>query len=266
MKISIVTISFNQAKYLRRCIESVLNQNFKNIEYIVVDPGSTDGSREIIESYGSSIIKIFEKDKGPADGLNIGFSKATGDIFCYLNSDDEFIDGALALVEKYFLDKNHVDVLCGHGHVIDGGSDYKRRIFSDSFSLKAAAYGASLAIQPSTFFRKEIYRSIGGFNIENRSNWDDELLIDMALKGAEIEVVNEFLSCYRVHGESITGTGRLESMHHTHTRQMFLKIMRRPYTGYDDYFSQYYRIMKHIKNPIATFERIIHGPIFGTQK
>ena len=94
MKISVVTISFNQAKYLRQCIDSVLNQNYQNIEYIIVDPGSTDGSRQIIESYGDRVIKIFEKDAGPADGLNMGFSRATGDIFYFINSDDYVLPGA----------------------------------------------------------------------------------------------------------------------------------------------------------------------------
>ncbi|PMX34065.1 hypothetical protein C1Y26_29800 [Pseudomonas sp. MPR-R2A7] len=69
MKISIVTISFNQADYLKKCIDSVLSQHFNDLEYIVVDPGSTDGSREIIESYGDRLIKVFEKDTGAADGL-----------------------------------------------------------------------------------------------------------------------------------------------------------------------------------------------------
>lgn len=265
MKISVVTISFNQAKFLRQCMDSVLNQSYKNIEYIIVDPGSTDGSREIIESYGELVTKVFEKDNGPADGLNIGFSRASGEIFCYLNSDDVFLEGAFDNITKLFLNKNDVDVVCGHGHIIDGESSYKRRVFSDSFSIKAAAYGASLAIQPSTFFRRNIYERVSGFNPNNKSNWDGELLIDMALAGARIEILGKFLSCYRVHGESITGTGRLANLHLIHTRRMFEKIMLRPYKSHDDLLYFYYRIKKHLKNPLASFERIVHGPIFGTQ-
>ena len=265
MKISVVTISYNQAKYLRQCMDSVLNQNYPDIEYIVVDPGSTDGSREIIESYGDRIVKVFEKDNGPADGLNKGFGRATGDIFCYLNSDDAFLDDAFKNVAEFFLAKNVVDVVCGHGNIIDGESNYKRHVFSDSFSIQAAAYGAALAIQPSTFFRQEIYKHAGGFNSNNKSNWDGELLIDMALAGASIEILDKFLSCYRVHGESITGTGRLANLHAEHSSRMFEKIMHRPYKKHDDFLRIYYRIKKHFKNPIATFERIVHGPIFGTQ-
>ena len=88
-KVSIVTISFNQVGYLGRTIQSVLDKDYPNIEYIVVDPGSTDGSRELIKSYESRIARIiFEIDDGPGDGLNKGFSIATGEIFGFLNFDD----------------------------------------------------------------------------------------------------------------------------------------------------------------------------------
>lgn len=266
MKISIVTISFNQVTYLKQCIESVLNQDYPDIEYIVVDPGSTDGSREIIESYGDRIIKVFEKDSGPADGLNKGFSNATGEIFCYLNSDDTFLPSALSNVSTFFSKQSCAHVVCGHGHIIDGQSKYKRRVFSDSFSIKSAAYGAALAIQPSTFFRQEIYKRVGGFNPSNKSNWDSELLIDMALAGARIEVLNRLLSCYRVHEESITGTARLANAHKAHARKMFEKIMHRPYQSNDDLLKFFYRVKKHLRNPRATFERIMFGPIFGSEQ
>src|SRR4029077_2212938 len=83
-RVSIVTISFNQAPFLERAIRSVLEQDHPDVEYIVVDPGSTDGSREIIEKYRSRIAKvILEPDRGPANGLNKGFAAATGEILGY---------------------------------------------------------------------------------------------------------------------------------------------------------------------------------------
>ena len=103
MKISIVTISYNQEKYLRECIESILNQKDCELEYIVVDPGSTDGSRELIESYGDRILHVFERDNGPADGLNKGFAKATGDIYGFINSDDYLLPQALHHISQFFL-------------------------------------------------------------------------------------------------------------------------------------------------------------------
>ncbi len=89
MKISIVTLSFNQCAFLREALESVLQQGYPDLEYIVIDPGSTDGSRELIQSYASGIAHmVFEPDKGASDGLRKGFALATGDICGFLNSDD----------------------------------------------------------------------------------------------------------------------------------------------------------------------------------
>lgn len=97
---SIVTISFNQAIYLEKCITSVLGQTGASFEYIVVDPGSTDGSREIISRYAGEIDTILlEPDNGPADGLNNGFQAATGRYLITINADDFLLPFAL---EKIF--------------------------------------------------------------------------------------------------------------------------------------------------------------------
>src|SRR5450432_3341584 len=97
LKVSIVTISFNQAAYLEEAIRSVLDQDHPLVEYIVVDPGSTDGSRDIIERYRGRIAKVlYEPDQGPADGLNHGFAHATGDVFACLNADDLLLPRAVS--------------------------------------------------------------------------------------------------------------------------------------------------------------------------
>src|SRR3974390_2320485 len=103
MKISIVTLSFNQRDYLQQALDSVLSQDYSNLEYIVVDPGSIDGSRELIRSYGARIAHtIFEPDRGAADGLNRGFASATGDVFGFLNADDILLPGSLKRVASFF--------------------------------------------------------------------------------------------------------------------------------------------------------------------
>ena len=266
MLITVITISFNQAQFLRECIDSVLNQDYSEIEYIVVDPGSTDGSREIIDLYTNRIISIYENDNGPADGLNKGFKNASGEIFCYLNSDDIFLPDAFNKVSTYFRMHPDVDVVFGNAHIIDKYGNTIRDVFPDKFSLKAAAYGASIAIQPSTFFRRNAFIAINGFNINNRSNWDGELLIDMALTGSNMQRINEFISCYRVHDESITGTGRLADKHVEYARSMFEKIMKRPFQKSDVLWKFFYKLKKHLASPKATLERVRKGPIFGTKK
>lgn len=263
MKISIVTISYNQAKYLRECIDSVLSQNYIDIEYIIVDPGSTDGSREIIDSYGDRVTRVYGKDSGPADGLNKGFSHATGSIFCYLNSDDCFLPNAFESVIELFSDST-IDILTSDAYIIDSHSEIVRAIYSDKFNLKSVAYDACLSVQPSTFFRKRAYEKINGFNVLNKSNWDEELLIDMVISGASITYFKNFLSCYRVHDMSITGTGRLKNLHEEYNDRMFYKIMNRPYEKNDFFMKILYRMKKHIINPLATLERIRKGPVFGS--
>ncbi len=265
MKISIVTISYNQVQFLRECIESVLSQKDIDLEYIVVDPGSTDGSRELIDSYGDRLIRIYENDKGPADGLNKGFAIATGKIYGYLNSDDMLLPNALSKINSIFSAESEVDVVYGHGYVIAEDGVIVRKCYSDRFSLVAAAYGAAIVIQPSTFFRKTAFQKVGGFNVDNRSNWDGELFIDLARAGCRLSRLDVFLSKYRIHSAGITGSGRLEELHKKHGRNMFEKIMGRAPRYPDAWIAQVYRFKKHLSHPRSTIERIVRGPIFASK-
>ncbi len=206
MKFSIVTISYNQARYLGEALWSVLNQQGVDLEYIVVDPGSTDGSRQIIEKFRDRIAHVvFEPDRGPADGLNKGFALATGDVFGFLNSDDVFRPGAFAKVARYLERHPHIDVVSAHAHLIDENGALLHRVFSRKFAVRQYLARCFVTIQQSTFFRASAYRRTNGFNILNRTCWDGELWVDLALGGARFAVVHDFWSGYRVHGASITG-------------------------------------------------------------
>ena len=228
MKFSIVTISFNQAEFLEQTIQSVLDQRLKDLEYIIVDPGSTDGSREIIERYRPHFARvILEPDKGAADGLNKGFACATGQLFGFLNSDDVLFPGALTAATDYLRANPQLDVVSGDCQIIDAEGRYLRKCYSDRFSLVHYAYGSSILIQPSTFFRAEAYRRTRGFNVENRSNWDGELFVDMARTGARFGRTRQVWSRYRVHERSITGTGRLDARIAAYRERMFRDIMGR---------------------------------------
>src|ERR1700737_631503 len=200
-KVSIVTISFNQGEFLGRAIRSVVELDYPDIEYIVVDPGSTDGSRDIIERYRSRISRvIYESDRGPADGLNKGFACATGDIFGFLNSDDVLLSGSVGSAVA-FLNSNEVDVVSAHAIVIDAEDRKLRTAYSEPFSLKMFAYGACVLVQPSTFFRHVAFERAKGFNVENKATWDGELWVDMALSGARFVLADEVWSGYRLHSQ-----------------------------------------------------------------
>lgn len=263
MKISVVTISYNQAQFLERAIQSVIDQNYPDLEYIVVDPGSTDGAREVIERYRDKIDKVLlDPDNGPADGLNKGFHCAQGEVFGFLNADDVLAPSAIKRVARFFSDHPEIDVVSGHCWIIDAEGNVRRRFYSDHYSLLMARYGASILAQPSTFFRAGMFRKALGFNVENRSNWDGELYVDMALAGARFALLPMFLSSYRVHQSSITGTGKLHAMHHTHGRRMFEKIARRSPGGVDIVLALGARLLRKLLNPRDTFERIRRGSIF----
>lgn len=262
MKFSIVTISFNQAEFLERTIQSVLSQTGVEVEYIVVDPGSTDSSRDIIERYRHRISRIvYEKDLGPADGLNHGFAHANGDIFGYLNSDDTFEPSALQRVAKYLESHSDYDVVCGHAWATDAHENRMRRIWSEPFRPLFVAYGAAIQMQPSTFIRRAAFQKAGGFNIENRSNWDGELLIDLYQSGARIGICDEFLSCYRLHDTSITNTSKLDALIAVWRNRAFEKLMRRPWNRYDRILHIALLMFKHAMYPPAFVERLTRGPI-----
>lgn len=264
MKISIVTISFNQAEYLERAIRSVIDQSHKDLEYIVTDPGSTDGSREIIERYRSKIHKIlYEPDAGPADGLNKGFMHATGEIYGFLNSDDVLFPGTLEKVAAYFVAHPRVDVVSGHALIIDENDRVIRKSYSDPCSLRRYAYGASVLMQPSTFFRADAFKKVGGFNSQNKTNWDGELFVDMRIAGATFALVNEFLSGYRLQPESITSSKKADDGIREYHRRMFKKIMGRDAKAWDSVPGAFFRILKYVENPGALIERVRRGPIYG---
>ena len=99
LKISVITPSFNQAQFIERTIQSVLNQNYPQLEYIVVDGGSTDGTLDILTNYQKHLSWISEADQGQAEAINKGFKLATGEIVCWLNADDEFMPDTLLRIE-----------------------------------------------------------------------------------------------------------------------------------------------------------------------
>jgi glycosyltransferase involved in cell wall biosynthesis len=214
VKIGIVTVSYNQARYLQEAIDSVRVSPPHSLDYVIVDPGSKDGSREIIEHNRQRFSKmLLQPDKGPADGLNSGFAACSADVFGYLNSDDRFTPGALDFVADHFEAHPEIDLLLGAIRVIDadGNASWRGRA-ADPFHVRTFAHHTSFPWQQGTFFRSELFRRTKGFNLENKLGWDGELVLDMALAGARIGYTNTIPGDFRIYAESITGTGRLEDL------------------------------------------------------
>ncbi len=209
MRISIVTISYNQADFLEECIGSVVSQASEGDEYIVVDPGSTDGGRQVIAEWASRIDRIIlEPDRGPADGLNKGFAQSSGEVLGYINADDRLAPGAFAFVRRFFALNPAVDVLCGAIRILDArGRASVRKRTADRFDLRRYAAGICTVGQQATFFRRRAFEAAGGFNAHNRICWDGELLVDMAFSGARFATVRRVLGDFRIYRHSITGSG-----------------------------------------------------------
>ena len=253
-RVSIVTISFNQASFLERAIRSVLEQDYPDIEYIVVDPGSTDGSRDIIERYRSRISKImFEPDAGPANGLNNGFAVASGEIFGYINSDDAFLPGAISKAVKAFQDRPQADVIYAHSYIIDEAGKVVRRSRSIPFSLR----GSVVVMQQSTFFRGSAFDRVGGFNEQNRCSWDAELLVDMARTGSRLDLVHDYWSVFAIYPASITGSGRLQQQCYIDFARIFRKITGRDLERTNKMLFALARIEKWLLNPVVPLYRVI---------
>jgi glycosyltransferase involved in cell wall biosynthesis len=252
-RISIVTPSFNQGRYLEETIRSVLLQGYPNLEYIVIDGASTDGSLNILQKYAPHLAYwISESDGGCAEALNKGLGRASGAIFGFINSDDVYEPGVLFDVARYFLDRPHVDVLSGHGSFIDGDGHPMRMIRSDEWSLRRFAYGASVLVQPATFVRRAVaHREAIVFNEANKTCWDAEFWADLAIAGARFGRAEATWARFRLHGGSITGSGRLAQQYRIDRQRLFTKILGRRRHRADKIQEVRYRLEKCMRRMLT---------------
>jgi len=206
-KISIVTPSYNQANFIEQTIQSVLSQNYPNLEYIVMDGGSTDGTAEILKKYGSQLTWFSEEDRGQSDALNKGLCIATGDICAYLNSDDVYEPGALHKVGKFFADHLQVSWLTGKCRIVDRqGREIRKLItYYKNFWLLFKSYNVLLVIdfisQPATFWRRDVVKQIGPFDEDLHLTMDYDYSLRVG-KQYKLWVLNDYLASFRVHRTS----------------------------------------------------------------
>ena len=166
-KITVITPSYNQGHFITETIDSVLSQNYPNLEYIVMDGGSTDDTVDILKSYGKKFTWVSKKDKGQTDAINKGIKKSTGDIICYLNSDDVFLPNTLNTVAEYFMQNPEAMWVTGDYFIIDADgnkiqsfvAEYKKWLRQNPSKQRLSI--ANYIIQPSTFWRKELTQEIG---------------------------------------------------------------------------------------------------------
>ena len=177
--VSIVTPSLNQVAFIEQAITSVLDQDYPNLEYIIIDGGSTDGSVEIIRKYADRLVYwVSEPDSGHADAINKGFAKSSGEIIAWLNSDDVYLPGAITSAVQAFQKHGYPDLIYGDAYAIDEhGNPLGERRLTPMDRFDFLGNGNCLA-QPATFWTRRIYDQVGGID----TNYYFQLDLDFYIK------------------------------------------------------------------------------------
>lgn len=249
MKLSIITPTYNHAKYIETTINSVLSNNYNNLEYIVIDGGSKDGTQDIVQKYSDHITHfISEKDDGQADAINKGFALATGDIYAYINSDDYYYPDTFNKVMRIFEENPDIDVIYGNCLFVTEDEQFLRYFTEiepyNEYRLRSLT---DFIMQPSCFWRKEIYDQCGGFTKDFHFGFDWEMWCRMAEKGAKFFYFNELLAVNREFEETKTSTGGKKRLYELKQINLLHKQSWFPYAYYS-YASAEHRLHNLGKN------------------
>jgi glycosyltransferase involved in cell wall biosynthesis len=205
-KITVVTPSFNQGEFIEETILSILDQEYPNLEYIIMDGGSTDETVEIIEKYEDRISYWrSEPDGGQAEAIAEGFSRSTGEILAWLNSDDRYENRSLWAAAEAFQKNEELDLFYGDYTLVypDGGLMYRNKI---SYDYNICLYFYMMVAQPASFWSRRIYDEVGGVEPEWRFVMDLNLFLKMgqARKGNRkaFQHVKKSFALFRVHESS----------------------------------------------------------------
>lgn len=249
MRVSIVLTVFNKARFLRRALDSIVTQDYPDIELIVVDPGSTDGSRDIIDEYRAHIdVLILEPDRGQGDGTNKGFARATGEVYVCAQGDDLFLPGAIARGVRALQEHPEADWAYGHGYIIDGDGRAVKRAISTPMSRWRIVYRSGYAMHQSTFYRAAAWHDVGGMATD--TIWvDADLMYRLVKAGKRSHRINAYLSAFTMDPSGQVGSGL-----HTATLDALYLSWLRDYRGRDPDWTDRIHFM------LARLERLLDPP------
>jgi glycosyltransferase involved in cell wall biosynthesis len=222
-KISIVTPSYNQAQFLERTILSVLNQNYPNLEYIIIDGGSMDGSVEIIKKYEKYLTYwISEKDKGQSHAINKGFQKSTGEILAWLNSDDTYLPEALYKVVKSFEQNPEADLIFGNIYFINENGKEIGELRFTRFDFDTLIYEGGNLHQTGTFWTRNIYKRVGGINPNYKFCMDYDFFCKVAEMG-RLFYIKDYFANFRIHTNAKSST--INTIGHKEHKEIMMRYI-----------------------------------------
>lgn len=270
-KVSIITVVYNAFSTIEQTIQSVLNQTYPNIEYIIIDGGSTDGTVDIIRKYMDKIdIFISEKDDGLYYAMNKGIKLASGEIIGILNSDDTYTEDAVSLIADCFTDPK-MDIVYGNAIIVDGSSEIR---MYDCSNMEDFWFRMPIP-HPSTFVKREIYDRYGVFDTQYQIAADYDLMLKLYCKGVNFWHIDEILTHFRTGGMSVVKRNETaEETHEISTKYIdYCKEKRKYFTVIQErymqvVYSQFNKQSDEIK--IAEVKQIIEKSalnkfiIFGT--
>jgi glycosyltransferase involved in cell wall biosynthesis len=202
--VTIVTPSYNQAPFLEATIRSVLEQDYTNIEYIIIDGGSTDGSLDIIKKYADRLaFWSSEKDRGQTDAINKGFARATGEILAWINSDDTYEPGAVREAVMEMLAHPEMGLVYGDANFIDDHGRVIGRFPAAQTDYLRLRRGYVHIPQQAAYFRRDVWKQVGPLDPSFFFAMDYDLWVRIA-KLAPLQYTRKVWANFRLHGDSKT--------------------------------------------------------------
>ncbi len=235
-RITVVTPSYNQAEFLEATLRSVLLQGYPNLEYIVIDGGSQDGSVEILQRYAPWLAYwTSEPDRGQSHAINKGFARSTGEIQAWLNSDDTYYPGALARVARTMATRP-CDILIGAMDKVEVGPGYERLVKTSTPDQGTPLHPIAIFangrradfhfIQPPMFWRAELWAKTDGLDERYHYAMDTEWCSRAIVAGARVDTTSDVLARFVLHHGS-----KSQDFHHRQLEEralMYLRLARRP--------------------------------------
>jgi glycosyltransferase involved in cell wall biosynthesis len=254
-KITLITPCYNHGEFLEKTITSVLAQDYPNLEYIIIDGGSTDSSIDIIKRYEKHLAHwVSEKDRGQSHAINKGFRRATGDVLTWLNSDDWLEPGALHCVAKHAMQHPDAGAFVGHGRIVDisGKQIYYREAGELTYEKFCQWLDGGDFLQPSCFFRRSAWNLVEPLDENTHIAFDVDLWLRMAKSNISFQRIDALLSTSLAHERAKTTAFRTHMVIDTAVvviraggEQYVRKRLDDIATRFSYYEANYNKIMNH---------------------